>query len=107
MKFLRLLSRLIDELNIFVGQVSIWMILASTLISAGNALARYSFGIGSNALLEIQWYLFAAVFTLGAGYAFLRNVHVRIDFLAPNSVPVDVIGWTSLVLLFSYSPCVT
>ena len=103
MKFLRLLSRLIDELNIFVGQVSIWMILASTLISAGNALARYSFGIGSNALLEIQWYLFAAVFTLGAGYAFLRNVHVRIDFLANKFSArgrnwVDVIG--IIVFLF-------
>ncbi|MFZ8954117.1 MAG: TRAP transporter small permease subunit [Burkholderiaceae bacterium] len=106
MKFLRLLSRLIDELNIFVGQVSIWMILASTLISAGNALARYSFGIGSNALLEIQWYLFAAVFTLGAGYAFLRNVHVRIDFLAAKFSArgrnwVDVIG----IIVFLFPLC--
>jgi hypothetical protein len=33
-------------------------------------------------LLEIQWYLFAGVFMLGAGYAFLRNVHVRIDFIS-------------------------
>jgi TRAP-type mannitol/chloroaromatic compound transport system permease small subunit len=106
MKILRLLSRLIDELNIFVGQISIWLILASTLISAGNALGRYSLGIGSNALLEIQWYLFAAVFTLGAGYAFLRNVHVRIDFLSNKFTArgrnwVDVVG----IIVFLFPLC--
>lgn len=82
MKNLLILSRAIDALTTLVGKVSIWLILASTLISAGNALVRYTLGIGSNAMLEIQWYLFAAVFMLGAGYAFLKNVHVRIDFLS-------------------------
>ena len=52
------------------------------LISAGNAIIRKAFNVSSNAYLEIQWYLFAAVFMLGAGYAFLRNVHVRIDFIS-------------------------
>jgi TRAP-type mannitol/chloroaromatic compound transport system permease small subunit len=59
-----------------------WMILAATLISAGNAIIRKVFGTSSNAWLEIQWYLFAAVFMLGGGYAFLRNAHVRIDFIS-------------------------
>lgn len=59
-----------------------WLILLATLISAGNAIVRKIFGVSSNALLEIQWYLFAAVFMLGGGYAFLKNAHVRIDFLA-------------------------
>ena len=45
-------------------------------------MARKAFNIGSNAFLEIQWYLFAAVFMLGSGYAFLRNSHVRIDFIS-------------------------
>ena len=35
--------------------------------------------ICSNGLLEIQWYLFAAVFLLAAGYTLLRGEHVRID----------------------------
>ncbi len=82
MKNLLVISRAIDALTTLVGQIAIWLILASTMISAGNALVRYTFGIGSNAMLEIQWYLFAAVFMLGAGYAFLKNVHVRIDFLS-------------------------
>jgi len=59
-----------------------WMILATTLISASNAIIRKIFGTSSNAWLEIQWYLFAAVFMLGGGYAFLRNAHVRIDFIS-------------------------
>ena len=58
--------------------------LAAVLISAGNAIVRKVFNISSNAFLEIQWYLFAAVFLLGAGYALLRNEHVRIDFISAS-----------------------
>jgi len=76
------LSRLIDMITTGIGKFTMWLILATTLISAGNALVRKIFNIGSNSLLEIQWYLFAAVFLLGAGYGFLRNSHVRIDFIA-------------------------
>ena len=76
------LSRLIDALNTLVGKLAMWMILAATLISAGNAIIRKTVGTSSNAWLEIQWYLFAAVFMLGGGYAFLRNAHVRIDFIS-------------------------
>ncbi|AVZ78647.1 C4-dicarboxylate ABC transporter substrate-binding protein [Zoogloeaceae bacteirum Par-f-2] len=76
------ISHLIDTLTRFVGRSIIWLILAATLISAANAIARKGLNIGSNAMLEIQWYLFAAVFMLGAGHAFLENAHVRIDVLA-------------------------
>ena len=76
------LSKRIDALNLHIGRLAMWMILAATLISAGNAVVRKVFGTSSNAWLEIQWYLFAAVFMLGGGYAFLRNAHVRIDFIS-------------------------
>jgi len=76
------ISRLIDALTTLIGKLAMWMILATTLISAGNAIIRKVFGTSSNAWLEIQWYLFAAVFMLGSGYAFLRNAHVRIDFIS-------------------------
>lgn len=76
------LSQGIDAIGRLVGKSIIWLILATALISAGNAAARKAFNIGSNAFLEIQWYLFAAVFMLGAGYAFLQNAHVRIDVIA-------------------------
>lgn len=71
-----------DQFSTWVGRFTMWLILATTLISAGNALVRKIFNTSSNALLEIQWYLFAAVFLLGAGYGFLRNAHVRIDFIS-------------------------
>ncbi len=76
------LSGLIDRINDRIGQGIRWLVLAAVLISALNAIVRKAFSISSNAFLEVQWYLFAAVFMLGAGYAFLRNVHVRIDFIS-------------------------
>lgn len=76
------LSGLIDRLNTLIGKLTMWLILVTTLISAGNAIVRKAFDLSSNGLLEIQWYLFAAVFMLGAGYGFLKNSHVRIDFIS-------------------------
>lgn len=91
------ISRLIDQISTVVGKFTMWLILATTLISAGNALVRKIFNQSSNGLLEIQWYLFAAVFLLGAGYGFLKNSHVRIDFISTKLSDrarnwIDVIG---------------
>ncbi len=76
------LSRWIDAFSRLVGKTTMWLILATTLISAGNAIVRKAFDISSNGLLEVQWYLFATVFMMGAGYGFLQNSHVRIDFIS-------------------------
>ena len=75
-------SRWIDKINLTVGKITLWLVLITTLISAGNAIVRKLFDTSSNALLEIQWYLFAGVFLLGSGYGLLKNAHVRIDFVA-------------------------
>lgn len=75
------LARGIDRVNAGVGRGVKWLVLAATLISAGNAVMRYGFDLSSNAWLELQWYLFAAVFLLGAGYTLQHNGHVRIDIL--------------------------
>jgi TRAP-type mannitol/chloroaromatic compound transport system permease small subunit len=76
------LSGLIDKINLWLGKLIIWLVLGAVLISAGNAIVRKAFNIGSNAWLEIQWYLFAGVFMLGVGYVMLKNAHVRIDFIS-------------------------
>ena len=76
------LSRLIDSINEWIGKFIMWLILGAVLISAGNAIMRKAFNVGSNAYLEIQWYLFSAVFMLGVGYVMLKNAHVRIDFIS-------------------------
>lgn len=78
------LSRLIDRINEFVGRNVSWLVLAAVLISAGNATIRKMFDMSSNAWLEVQWYLFGAVFMLAAGYTLRKNEHVRIDVVAGN-----------------------
>lgn len=100
------LSRLIDTLNEWIGKIVMWLVLAAVLISAGNAIMRKAFDIGSNAYLEIQWYLFAAVFMLGVGYVFLRNAHVRIDFIASRlsrrtNAIIDCLGIVIFVIPLS------
>lgn len=82
MQALLRLSRLIDALTERVGRAARWLILLTALISAGNATTRYALNASSNAWLEVQWYLFAAVFLLCAGYALRHNQHVRIDVIA-------------------------
>ena len=82
MKTLLRLSGLIDALNERVGHFSYWLILVAVLVSAGNAVVRYVFDTSSNAWLELQWYLFSAVFLFCAGYALLHNQHVRIDVIS-------------------------
>jgi len=81
-KLLLRLSGFIDALNERVGRLTYWLILVMVLVSAGNASVRYAFDRSSNAWLEIQWYLFSAVFLLGAGYTLLHNQHVRIDVIS-------------------------
>lgn len=90
------LSLFIDGTNARIGKALTWLILAAVLISAGNAIVRKLFNTSSNALLEIQWYLFATVFMLGAAYAFLRNAHVRIDFLS-NRLSARMRNWIDIV----------
>ncbi|MBE0613931.1 MAG: TRAP transporter small permease subunit [Burkholderiales bacterium] len=84
MKILLRISGLIDALNNLVGRLSYWLILVAVLVSAGNATMRYAFDKSSNAWLEIQWYLFSAVFLFCAGYTLLHNQHVRIDVLSSH-----------------------
>ena len=72
-------SRGVDVVNERFGRVADWCILLACVISAGNALSRYGLNLSSNAWLEVQWYLFAAVVMLGASYTLFRNEHVRVD----------------------------
>ena len=103
MQILLSLSRLIDFTNERVGRIVYWLILVAVLVSAGNAVVRYALNRSSNAWLEVQWYLFSAVFLFCAGYALLHNQHVRIDVISGHlsrraQAWIDVVG-TLLFLL--------
>jgi len=79
--FLIKISQGIDCLNDWLGKFANWMVLLACLLSAGNAMSRYAFDLSSNAWLEIQWYLFAAIVMFGASYTLKMNEHVRVDIL--------------------------
>jgi TRAP-type mannitol/chloroaromatic compound transport system permease small subunit len=101
------LCRAIDAVNDRIGRLSMWLVLAAVLVSAVNAIVRKAFSVSSNAYLEMQWYLFAGVFLLGAGYVLLKNEHVRIDALAGRwsrrtQVWIDVVG----IVVFLLPLCV-
>lgn len=91
------ISRLIDRINRLIGGSVIWLVLLMVIISAGNAVIRYAFNISSNAWLEVQWYLFSAVFLLCAGFTLLKNEHIRIDVVTGRFSPrvqawIDILG---------------
>lgn len=97
MRILLSLSRLIDALNERTGRAVYWLVLAAVLVSSANATARYLFSLSSNAWLELQWYLFSAVFLLCAGYTLLHNEHIRIDVISSHlsrrvQVWIDIFG---------------
>jgi TRAP-type mannitol/chloroaromatic compound transport system permease small subunit len=105
MRALLKLSGLIDGLSERIGRWAAWLVLVAVLISAGNALMRKAFSLTSNAFLEIQWYLFAAVFLLAAGYTMLRQEHVRIDVVLHRlnkrtQIKIEIFG--ILVFLFPF-----
>ena len=90
------LSAVIDWITDHVGRYTIWLLLAATVISAGNAFSRYGFSLSSNAMLEVQWYLYSAVFIGCAGYTFLKNQHVRIDLIS-NRMSAKGRNWVDAV----------
>lgn len=121
MKALLKISQFIDSITGFIGRSIIWVILVMTLISAGNAMMRYTINYSSNAYLEIQWYLFSFIFLMGAGYTYMKNEHVRIDvishrlskraqawidvfgiifFMMPMAIAIMWMSWPIFVLAF-------
>jgi len=100
------LSRRIDQLNEKIAGAVSWALLAAVVICTGNALIRYAFNSSSNAWLEIQWYLFAAIFMLASSHTLKRDEHVRIDVIAGRfskrtQVWIDLLGF----LLFLMPIC--
>ncbi len=103
MSLLLALARLIDAINEKIGLAVSWALLLAVLICAGNAIVRYTFNMSSNAWLEIQWYLFAAMFLLAGAYTLKRNEHVRIDvivgrFSRRTQIIIDIFGFAIFLL---------
>lgn len=100
------LSRMIDAVTAFIGRHIIWLILTAILVSAVNAIIRKAFDMSSNAWLELQWYLFGAVFMLAAAYTLQKNEHIRIDILSGRLSQntrnwIDIAGHLLMLLPFT------
>jgi len=104
-------AKLIDWLNEHVGRSVYWLVLVAVIVSAVNAIVRKLFNMSSNAFLELQWYLFSAIFLFCSGYALLHNAHVRIDIVTGRLSPkgqawIDIFGTVffllPMALLFIY-----
>lgn len=99
-------ASIIDRINSMIGKSVIWLIFASLVISAGNAIIRKTFDLSSNAWLEIQWYLYGAAFLLASAYALRKNEHIRVDILygklsRRNQHKVDLFGHIFFLLPFT------
>jgi TRAP-type mannitol/chloroaromatic compound transport system permease small subunit len=99
------ISRLIDGINAVVHKSVMWLVLVAILVSAGNAVTRKLFNLSSNAFLELQWYLFSAVFLLAAGYTLQKGEHVKIDLLygrlrRTTQIWIEILG--TLLFLFPF-----
>jgi TRAP-type mannitol/chloroaromatic compound transport system permease small subunit len=101
------LSSVIDAVNERIGRAVCWLVLLAVLISSANALVRYVLNTSSNAWLELQWYLFAAIITLCAGYTLLHDEHIRIDIVFAR-LPDRTRVWLDLIggLLFLLPVCI-
>ena len=100
------ISRWIDLVNDRVGRAVTWLTLIVVIVSSANAIVRKVFNTSSNAWLELQWYLFGAMFLLAAGYTLLKNDHVRVDILSAKlsrrtQIKIEIFG----VLFFLLPAC--
>lgn len=84
MQFWLQIMRGIDRFNGWVGKTAAWLCLIMVVLGAYNAVVRYlgrylGTNLSSNAYIELQWYMFSAIFLLGAAYTLSQNAHVRVD----------------------------
>ncbi|MEM7385693.1 MAG: TRAP transporter small permease subunit [Verrucomicrobiota bacterium] len=100
----------IDRITLYAFRGAAVLTLVVVLVGAFNAVARFAgryFGVdaSSNGLIELQWYLFGALFLLAGAEALKRNAHVRVDVLhsrlsARARVRIDLAGHLLFLLPF-------
>jgi len=92
-----------DKISEKFGLLASWTVLLAAMFSASNAFVRYGFGWSSNALIEVQWYLFAYMVMAGAPIVLKLNEHVRVDLIygklkGNRPVYVDLFGLVFFLL---------
>lgn len=95
------LSGAIDRLLERVARMAGWLFLVLVALICWDIVTRkMGFqipGFGSTPIQEMEWHLHGALFLFWLGYAYVRNVHIRIDVFTANLSPrrqawLEVIG---------------
>jgi TRAP-type mannitol/chloroaromatic compound transport system permease small subunit len=102
---LALAVRAISALNSLVGRVFAWLSLAIVLVCFVVVVERYVFHVTHLFLQDLYVWLSGALLTAVAGFAMLRDDHVRVDILyrawSPRGRAIaDLVGVVVFLLPF-------
>lgn len=106
LRFVRGVDRLTEQL----GRAIEGIVLLTVAIGFYNVAARYlgrfvGLKLSSNALIELQWYLFSLIFFLGFSYILKHGANVRVDLFYSRWPPkrramVDFLGTVLFLIPF-------
>ena len=98
----------LESISEWCGKLVSWFVLVMVLIIGYDVFMRFVFRIGSVALQELEWHLFALLFLLGASYTLKHDGHVRVDifynskrFSDRHRAWVDLLGTLLCLIPFS------
>lgn len=98
---IRRLARKIDAWQDAFGRALSWLMLVMVLVVFSDVVMRYAFNVTSVFTQELEWYLFAITYLLGAGYVMLYDEHVRVDIVYSRLSPRRK-AWLDFILLFVF-----
>jgi TRAP-type mannitol/chloroaromatic compound transport system permease small subunit len=106
MKFMLALSGAIDSLLERIARTAGWLFFALVIVIIWDVITRkLGFqlpGFGSTPIQELEWHLHGALFLFWLGYAYVRNVHVRIDILTAN-LPPRRAAWLEIIGIVAFA----
>ena len=104
------LSQTIDRCTDRIGNLMTGLVILTIAVGFYNVVVRsigrlWGLSLSSNALIELQWYLFSILFCLGFAYILKHSGNVRVDFLSVHWTEkqrawVDLLGTLFFLIPF-------
>lgn len=76
---MRIVIDILDGITEYFGRLISWLTLFMALVTFGNVVARYVYGVSNVAMIETTVYAFAILLSASAGWTLLHDEHVRVD----------------------------
>lgn len=83
------IQRRIIAFNTLIGRGVAWLLAVLMVVMCVDVILRKLFNLTAIWSQELEWHLFAAVFLLGAAWAFAEDRHVRVDLFYAKFSPRD------------------